>query len=274
MNALDAGPLPANDGAAATGRWRGGSGTGRPGGRQRPAWLNWLISAAAVVYKAKFLLLFLSIFVSLLVYDWAFGWWFAVGLIGILGLHELGHALAIRRRGLAASLPVFVPLMGAVIGLRQRPRDAAEEAYIAIAGPVFGLAASIGCWVLLDVSHAPVFAALAVTGFYIHLFNLLPVAPLDGGRTVAFMRAKAWIPGFLALLVAIFYNPFAGRFVFDPVALVVLVFVGSQLYSRLRRPYPASYDAIGPAARWGYGALWLGLLVLSLAGTLVVSLRA
>ena len=228
----------------------------------------------ALAYKVKFLLLFLSVLASLLVYGWAFGWRFAVGFVLLLGIHELGHALAIRRRGMKASLPVFIPFLGAVIGLRQQPRDAAEEAYIGIAGPLFGLAATLVYWGLAVGLRSPLLAVLAETGFFLHVFNLLPVAPLDGGRTVAFLRAKAWIPGFMALMAAMFYNPFARSFTFDPVALVILALVGSQLVRRLRNPAAASYDAIGPRARWGYGVLWLGLLALSVFGMLHVSLAA
>lgn len=242
-----------------------------PPRRPRRPWLRWALSAAALLYKLKFLLVAASILLSLLVYGLAFGWAFGLGLVVLLGLHELGHALAIRRRGLAATLPIFIPFLGAVIGLRQTPRDAAEEAYIAVAGPLFGVGASYLAWYAFARLHLPILAVIAATGMLIHIFNLLPIVPLDGGRTVAFLRWKAWGPGLVALVLVLFYNPLQHSFRMpDLFTIIILAFILSQFAGRLRAGTPAGYDAIPARAKWTYGLLWLGLLAASVIGLLAL----
>ncbi len=224
-------------------------------------------SALAALAKIKVLLVAGSVLVSLAAYGLAFGWKFGALLLLILAVHETGHTVAIRSRGLPASLPVFIPFLGALINLRRRPRDAAEEAYIAAAGPLFGLGASYALLALRIALRVPVLAVAAGFGMLIHVFNLLPVTPLDGGRTVAFLRWKAWIPGFLALLVLLFYSPQQHAFVMsDPLAPIILAFIIYNVAMEARRRPPAGYDAIGARLKWTYGALWLGMLLLAGAG--------
>jgi len=239
--------------------------------RPRGWWARYGVAALAGAAKLKVLLVAGSVLVSLLAYGIAFGWRFGALLLLILAVHETGHSLAIRARGLPASAPIFIPFLGALINLRRRPRDAAEEAFIAAAGPLFGLAASYAVLAAGIAWHAPVLAVAASFGMLIHIFNLLPVTPLDGGRTVAFLRWKAWIPGFIALLVLLFYNPQTGGFAMtDPLAPVVLAFIVFNIAAEVRRRPPAAYDAIGTRAKWLYGAVWLGLLLLAGGGYVLV----
>lgn len=233
----------------------------------RRPWLRYGAPILAALAKIKVLLVAGSVLVSLAAYGLAFGWRFGALLLLILGVHETGHSLAIRSRGLPASLPLFIPFLGALITLRRQPQDAAEEAYIAAAGPLFGLAASYTLLLLGVLLRSPVLDAAAGFGMLIHIFNLLPVTPLDGGRTVAFLRWKAWIPGFLALLVVLFYNPASGGFALsDPLALVIVAFIVWSIAGEARRHPAAAYDAIGTVAKWRYGVIWLGLLVLAGGG--------
>ncbi len=234
--------------------------------RQRP-WARYSAAAVAGLAKIKVLLVAASALVSLLAYGLAFGWRFGALFLLILAVHETGHSIAIRLRGLPASLPIFIPFLGALINLRRQPRDAAEEAFIAAAGPAFGLAAA---WLLLWLGmqlRAPVFTVAASFGMLVHVFNLLPVTPLDGGRTVAFLRWKAWIPGFIALLVLLFYDPHSHRLVLgDPFAPIILAFIVANIAAEARRRPPAAYDAIPARAKALYAAVWLGLLALAAGG--------
>ena len=234
--------------------------------RRRP-WVRYGAAAIAGLAKIKILLVAGTALLSLLAYGLAFGWKFGALFLLILAVHETGHSLAIRRRGLPASLPLFIPFLGALISLRRRPSNAAEEAYIAAAGPLFGLGASyalLGAGVVLRV---PVLAVAAGFGMFLHIFNLLPVTPLDGGRTVAFLRWKAWIPGLAALLLVLFYNPGTHRFaVSDPLAPLIVAFIVFNVAAEMRHRPPAAYDAIGPRAKWLYGGVWLGLLLLAGGG--------
>jgi len=237
-------------------------------------WRRWVLPVLATIYKLKFLLLFASMVITMLVYGLAFGWIFGVGIVILIFIHETGHLVALKRRHLNASLPVFIPFLGALIGLRQKPRDAAEEAFIGVAGPVFGIAASFLCWLLFLLTKEGVFLVLASFGFMMHIFNLIPVVPLDGGRTVAFLGWKAWIPGLAALIVLLFYNPISHAITVDPFTVLILAFILYNFRARLMEPPDPLYNRIAPPARWGYGLLWLFLLTLSIWGYLTIPLHA
>jgi Zn-dependent protease len=145
----------------------------------------------------------LSIVISLAIYAAAFGWQFGVGIIFLLFLHEMGHVLVLRAKGVPASAPIFIPLMGAFVAMKGMPRNAKDEAEIAIAGPLLGTVAALLCLVPFFLgSRSGLWPALAYFGFFINLFNLIPVTPLDGGRIVGAISRWAWILG-LALLVGV-----------------------------------------------------------------------
>ncbi len=244
---------------------------GRQDPRRRQGRWRFGTSLLAALAKIKVLLVAGSVLLSLAAYGLAFGWRFGALFLLILAAHETGHSLAIRRRGLPASPPIFIPFLGALINLRRRPQNAAEEAYIAAAGPLFGLGASYALLVAGLLLHAPVLMAAAGFGMLIHIFNLLPVTPLDGGRTVAFLRWWAWIPGFCALLIVLFYDPTTHRLaISDPLAPLILAFIVWNAAAEARRRPPSGYDAIGIRAKWLYAGTWLGLLVLAGLGYVLV----
>lgn len=124
----------------------------------------------------------LSMAVAVGVYWVAFGWWFALGLVVSMYVHEIGHVVALRRFGIAASAPMFIPGFGAYVRLRQYPADAREDARVGLAGPLYGLGAAFVAAALGALAHAPALLAIARTGAWLNLFNLLPIGGLDGGR--------------------------------------------------------------------------------------------
>ncbi len=155
------------------------------------ALLLWKLKAvvAFVATKAKFLLAgltksgtFFSMFLSLGVYWAAFGWKFGLGLVISIYIHEMGHVAALRRFGIAASAPMFIPGLGAFVRLNQYPVDAREDARVGLAGPLWGLGAAVGAYLVFLVGGGPVWAAVARIGAWINLFNLFPVWQLDGSR--------------------------------------------------------------------------------------------
>ena len=158
--------------------------------------------------------------------------------------------------------PVFIPFMGAVIGMKQMPKNAAAEARVGLAGPVIG---SLACLVPLGLYAATgnnLFRALAFTGFFINLFNLLPVVPLDGGRIVAALHPVLWLFGFLALLAIVFYPP-------NPILIIILIFSGTELWRRWqmrRHPEMQEYYKVEPHQRLIIGLLYFGLAVLLVFG--------
>lgn len=142
-----------------------------------------------IATKGKFLLLGLtkwstlaSMLLSFGVYWAAFGWWYAGGIVLSIYVHEMGHVLALSRLGIPASAPMFIPGLGAVIRTRSYPVTPREDARVGLAGPMWGLGAALASLGLFLATGWPGFAAIARTGAWINLFNLLPVWQLDGSR--------------------------------------------------------------------------------------------
>ncbi|MCY0879035.1 MAG: site-2 protease family protein [Firmicutes bacterium] len=232
---------------------------------QNSRWRRWWTVVAGILVKLKLVLVFGSIVLSMVVYGLALGWAYGVGLVALIAIHESGHVVANRRKGIPASLPIFIPLLGAFIQLKQFPKNAADEAFIGIMGPLFGLGATlvalgVGLW-----AHSPLFLAVAEMGFLLHVFNLMPVLPLDGGRTVGFWRWKAWIPGMLGVLLVLFYNPLTNRITFDPLTVLIVALIIFSL-SREPRSHGPVYQDIAPRTRWGFTALWGAAFAVSLLG--------
>lgn len=136
-------------------------------------------TAFFLLLKLKFLLSF-ALFLG--VYWALFGLWFGVGFAVQILIHELGHVFAVKRRGLKADLPVFLPGFGAYVRWQGFKIPIAMRAEIALAGPLFGLLASAGCLGIFELTHRPVFAALAHAGAWLNLLNLIPIWMLDGGQ--------------------------------------------------------------------------------------------
>ena len=167
------------------------------------ALLIWKFKAAGVflLTKGKLLLFglskgttFFSMLAALGVYWTIWGWKFALGFVLSIYIHEMGHVSAMKRFGLAATAPMFIPFFGAFIRMKQHPATAQEEARIGLAGPIWGFAAAAGCFLLYLATAQPYWAALTHTGAMINLFNLLPVWQLDGGHAFAALnRTERWI---------------------------------------------------------------------------------
>lgn len=231
----------------------------------RAGFQRWWGLAGGLIIKFKALVVFGSVVLSLLVYGEIFGWVYGIGLVAIIAIHEFGHVVANRRKGIPASLPIFIPLLGAFIQLKQSPKNAADEAYIGIMGPLFGLGATLLSLVLGILTRLSLFYAVAEVGFLLHVFNLMPVLPLDGGRTVGFWQWKAWIPGIVGALVVLFYNPLKNQFTLDPVTIVIVVLIVLSLVREPRRR-TQSYTAIPGQSRMFYTVLWALAFAISVAG--------
>jgi Zn-dependent protease len=157
----------------------------------RGAWKGGGLGAVLLLLlsKGKLLLLGLtkigtlaSMLAFLGVYWAAFGWQLALGLVVSIYIHEMGHVAELRRLGLPASAPVFIPGLGALVRLKQRPASAREDARIGLAGPLWGLGAAVVAWAVHLAGGGAVWAAIARLGALINLFNLTPFWQLDGGR--------------------------------------------------------------------------------------------
>ena len=214
----------------------------------------------AVLLKLKFFTLGASMLASVGAYAWLYGWKFAVGIVLLIGIHEMGHVVALRARGIDAGLPVFIPLLGAFVSMKEQPKSVYDESVSGIAGPVAGTAAAfavLGAGLSLD---SQLLLVLAYVGFLLNLFNLIPVLPLDGGRTVAALSPTLWLVGLGILLGYEIWRP-------SPVIPLVLVLGGFELWRRWKgRNTEASriYHALTADQRLQVGSSYVGLVVLLL----------
>jgi Zn-dependent protease len=167
------------------------------------------VVAFILLTKAKFLFLgltkastLLSMLLSMGVYWTAFGWRFALGLVLSIYVHEMGHVYLLRRYGVKAQAPMFIPGLGAIIRLQQAFNDPRQDALVGLAGPLWGLAAALTCLAVGEATGSPVWMAIARLGAWVNLFNLLPLWQLDGGRAFrALSRSGRWF-ALLAIAVA------------------------------------------------------------------------
>lgn len=205
-----------------------------------------------------------SALISIAAYSLFWGWRFGAGLVALLFIHEMGHVIQLRREGIRAGAPTFIPFLGAVIASRSLGEDALAEAKVGLAGPVLGSAGAALCLAVGELTGSRLLMALAYIGFLINLFNLIPVVPLDGGRAMAAMAPALWFVGFAAVLTATVFFP-------NPFMVVVLAFAGFELWRRWRHRrsrmlHSAAYYVVARRSRLLIGAVYVGLVVLLAAG--------
>jgi Zn-dependent protease len=203
-----------------------------------------------------------SMLVSIGAYALIWGFRFAVGFVLLLLIHELGHVLQLRREGIKASAPMFIPFLGAVIMQKELGRDAAAEARVGLAGPVLGSVGALVPLALYAATGDDLFRALAFVGFFLNLFNLLPVLPLDGGRAMAALTPWMWFAGYALLLALTFAFP-------NPVMLLVLLFGGLESWRRWKArksPESRAYHRVRPRTRAAVAVVYVALAALLAVG--------
>ena len=203
-----------------------------------------------------------SMLVSIVAYQLIFGWPFAVGFVLLLLLHEMGHVIQLRREGMEASAPMFIPFLGAVISAKSLGRDAAAEARVGLAGPILGTIATLIPLGLWFATGDDFWRALAYIGFFLNLFNLLPVLPLDGGRAMAALSPWVWFAGFAGLIALTFFFP-------NPILLLVILFGGSRAGAagrRASRPNRRRSTTSPPAPASTVAVVYLALAALLAIG--------
>ena len=167
------------------------------------------------LFKAKFLL---SIIPFFLLYWGLFGWKFALGFTVSIFIHEMGHYVTAKRRGLKVDLPVFLPGLGAYVRWYSQGVSLDDLSSIALAGPFFGLIFGVLSGVLAVVFKEPLFSALAHVAAWLNVLNLIPVFGLDGAQaTYALNRTQRWLV--LATALVFFGMLHEGVFVFVAVGM-------------------------------------------------------
>jgi Zn-dependent protease len=142
-----------------------------------------LVLLIGVIVKfGVFVLKFFGIFLAVGGYTLIWGWRFAVGIVLLILVHELGHYVEARREGLDPQLPVFIPFLGAYVALRNMRFDPWVNARVSLAGPIAGGLGALGCLAAAEALDSDLLRALAYAGFLLNLINLLPFGILDGGH--------------------------------------------------------------------------------------------
>jgi Zn-dependent protease len=204
----------------------------------------------------KFATTGLTMVISVFAYALVFGVWYAVGFVLLILVHELGHYVAARQRGLDVGVPTFIPFVGAWIQLKELPHDAETEAYVGIAGPVAGTLAALACYFLARHTDSGLLLALAYAGFFLNLFNLIPISPLDGGRITAILSPRVWLLGVPVLVGLFFWRP-------SPMLVLIAILAAPQLWRAVRfdpaAPENRAYYGVALEHRLSYGLFYLGL---------------
>ncbi len=221
-----------------------------------------LKAALLLLPKLKLFTTSASMLVSIAAYALLWPWTFAIGFVLLLLVHELGHVIQLRREGVQASAPMFIPFMGAFIAAKSMGDDAAAEARVGLAGPILGSIATLvplGIWLATD---EPFWQALAYVGFFLNLINLLPVLPLDGGRAMAALSPWVWIFGYGLLIALTFVFP-------NPIMILILLLGGYETWRRWKArntPEGRAYHAIPTRTRVLVAVVYLGLAALLAVG--------
>jgi Zn-dependent protease len=217
-----------------------------------------------LIFLAKFGKLGLTavtMLVSVVAYAaaWQLSWAAAIGFVVLLFIHEMGHWVVMRLKGVPASVPIFIPFLGAVINMRGMPRSVKDEAEIGIAGPIAGTAGALACLGLANLYGGHLWPLLGAIGLFLNLFNLLPVSPLDGGRIVAAISRWLWIAGLVGLVALFFWwhNPFL---------LFIGLIGGAETIARFRGRFGPTakpgYYALSALQRITFGVMYFGLIAL------------
>lgn len=225
-------------------------------------WLTGLGAAAIAFLKYGGLLLLkipalgslVSVAISFGAYALAFGPGFAVALISMLFVHEMGHVVEIRRQGMRATAPIFIPFLGAAIFQRSHPSTALKQAQIGIAGPIAGTIGATAAFFLYLSTGSQVLLLAALIGFGLNLFNLIPVWQLDGSWILAPVSKWVYVAGYVLVALAVVW--------LHSIFLIIIAVLGiSSTIQRFREAQNPYYTSVPVRARWALGAAWLGLAV-------------
>jgi Zn-dependent protease len=197
-----------------------------------------------------------TMLLSVLLYAFVYGWRYAVGFVALLFVHEWGHYIAARQRGLNVGPMTFIPFMGAWIELKDMPHDAETEAFVGLGGPLLGSVGALGVYALARSWDLPWLLAVSYSGFFLNLFNLIPLSPLDGGRITAVLSPRIWLLGVPILGAMFLWRP-------SPMLLIIALMAAPQVWKALKyrsdSPEAQTYYAVPTAKKWEYGLIYLVL---------------
>jgi Zn-dependent protease len=197
-----------------------------------------------------------TMIISVFAYALVFGWWYAVGFVLLIFVHEMGHFLAARQRGLDVGAPTFIPFVGAWIEMKDLPHNVEVEAYVGLAGPLAGTAGALVCYFMARSYDSNLLLALSYAGFFINLFNLIPLSPFDGGRITAVLSPRVWLAGVPILIALFFWSP-------SPMLILIALLAAPHLMKAWKydknAPENAAYYSVSLGNKVAYGILYLVL---------------
>jgi Zn-dependent protease len=214
-----------------------------------------LLSGVKIFKFGKILPTALTMLISVWAYAQLWGWRFAVGFIVLLFIHEMGHAAVMHAKRLRTGPVVFLPFLGAFIALKDQLRDARAEAEVGYGGPAAGTLAASACFIVYTFTGYGLWLGLAYVGFFLNLFNLLPVSPLDGGRVVTAISPWLWLVG-LVLAGALAFS--SG----SPILIVIVVLGAIRAageWKRRRSGQMIEYYELTPMYRASIATAYFGL---------------
>ena len=177
------------------------------------------------------------------------------GFVGITLIHEVGHAVAIRAKGLRAGFMVFIPFIGGAVTLKDQPRSVFDDAIIGLAGPFFGTIASLAVLQVYKWTSDPLYLLIAFLGFALNLINMVPIGMLDGGRISAAISKWMWVLGGGLIVYKVFDQP-------NPLTIIIAVLAAFQVYASIERERsdPRFYEITG-SQRAAIAILYFALVI-------------
>jgi Zn-dependent protease len=195
-----------------------------------------------------------SMIVTVAAYATKFRLGLVIGFVVITLIHEIGHAVVIRAKGLRAGFMVFIPFIGGAVTLKDQPRSAYDDAQIGLAGPIAGTLASLVSLQIYKWTESPLYLLIAATGFILNLINLLPIGLLDGGRISAAVTKWMWVFGGGFLLYKVIKQP-------NPLLIVILILALFQVYASIVREKEDKFYDVTAAQRAGVAIAYFSLVI-------------
>ena len=195
-----------------------------------------------------------SMVITVAAYATKFRLGLVIGFVLITVIHEIGHAVVMRRKGLRVGFMVFIPFIGGAVTLKDQPRSAYDDAQIGLAGPIAGTLASLASLAIWKSTANPLYLLIAFVGFGINLVNLLPIGMLDGGRISAAVTKWMWVFGGGVLIYKVVKQP-------NPLLIVILLLAAFQVYASIVREKEDRFYEVTPAQRAVIGLVYFALVV-------------
>ena len=203
-----------------------------------------------------------SMYISMWAYARAYGWAFGAAIVLLIFVHECGHAYAGHLRGKRWGIMMFIPFMGAFVTIRGG-KNAVEDAFIGIAGPIVGTMAGLCTLLIYATTKNPFWLAVSSFCFFINLFNLLPVAPLDGGWIVPLFSPRILAVTSVLLLPLTYFNPLILLLALASIPRIISGWNAGKRSAKIpaaKAEADAAYFRVTPAEQWRYGIAYFGLI--------------